>query len=83
MEAELNPDEGWWAAWWIELGETEGLWRIETHLSISHSDFFLGLQELMVPRDQLQQQLSRCVDELIHALEHNADFIQAVNRHKK
>lgn len=83
MEAELNPKEGWWAAWWIELGETDGLWRIETHLSISHSEFFLGLQELSVPEDQVHRQILLCVNELINALECNLDFLTAVNQHKK
>ncbi len=83
LEAELNRDEGWSAAWWLELGGTDGDWLIVSHLSISHSDVFIELREQTVPSAELHQHLMSAVQELESSLKDNATFAREVALRKK
>ena len=80
IEAELNPLEGLWACWWLELGFENGQWLVHTNVSISHSDTELDLTHSKVDTpDALRHCLNTALNELEIALDKNSAFRAAVD----
>jgi hypothetical protein len=81
VEAELNKDQGLWAAWWLELGPHERGWVIESHLAVSPDIFFAGLEDRTATAPQeLREQLTAAVDDLKLALDQNMPFAEEVRK---
>jgi hypothetical protein len=85
VEAELDPLEGLWAAWWLEVGPSStGGWIIESSLSVSPDGIFIGLQDANVnTTEELERCLTVTVDDLEAALEHNTEFAEEVRKLNK
>jgi len=83
IEAELDKDEGLWAAWWLEFGAHEDGWIIESHLAISPDVFFAGLEDQIVTSNQeIGGQLELVVDDLKNALVKNQQFADEVRKRR-
>jgi hypothetical protein len=84
VEAELDRDEGSWAAWWLELGPNANGWKLDSHISISHGALLIGMEERSCTTlDALERNLATAVEELTHALERNDLFAQEVSKRTK
>ena len=81
VEAELDKDEGLWAAWWLELGPHERGWLVESDVTICPDIFSAGLDDRMATSPQeLGKQLNAAVDDLINALDRNKQFAEEVRK---
>ena len=81
VEAQLDPNEGLWAAWWLELGASDRGWVVKSHLAISPNILFIGLADrFAVSPSELERSLSTAVEELRDAMQNNLEFAQEVKR---
>jgi hypothetical protein len=81
VEAELNKEQGLWAAWWLESGPREKGWIVESHLAVSPEVFYFGLEDHFASSPQeLSQQLSKTVQHLKDALDQNHEFAEVVKK---
>ncbi len=84
VEAELDKDEGLWAAWWFEFGPREDGWIIESHLAVSPDVFFAGLEDRFATSPQeIGEQLSVVVEDLKNALVKNQQFAEEVKNRRR
>ena len=83
VEACLNSDEGWWAAWELELGFVNAAWLVRSNVSISHSDFYFEFQDKVAASvEELKAALDKAVSELINAASDNQSVKSAIEKHR-
>jgi len=84
VEGEIRETPNLWAAWWLELGGSDGDWLVQSHLSIDPEVLFISLPDRCARSlKELEENLSVAVNELTHALEINQEFanhIEAAQR---
>lgn len=78
------PDEGFVAAWWLELGERGGRWVVESNVSVSHTEIGLTLPERTAPDIlSLERILKETVDELTSTAHQEHSFMKELLKLKE
>lgn len=81
IEAELAGKKGLWAVWWLELGQRDSSWVVETSVSVSHSDVYMGNPEHIAKNTQeLKMALKQSVDMLIASAEKKHAFFREIKK---
>lgn len=84
VEAVVVPDEGFVAAWWLELGERGGRWVVESNVSVSHTEIGLTLPERTAPDIlSLERILKETVDELTSTAHQEHSFMKELLKLKE
>jgi hypothetical protein len=84
IEAELEPSQGLWSAWWLELGPHPDGWIVESSLSISPDALFLGFEDRTATSlVELEQCLADSVDNLKRSTSENPQFLEYLRRYRE
>ena len=81
VEAELEPEEGHTAAWWIDLGWADEKWVVSSNVSVSHTDIHIELPERYTTDSaNLREILTETIDQLIGMTEKENAFATRFRR---
>jgi hypothetical protein len=82
VEAEISATRGLWAAWCLELGQTDDChWLVESGVNISHSGVNIGFPDYVAKNTQeLRAALNQAVDALIASAEKRHKFSREIER---
>lgn len=84
IEAELDADQGFWLAWWLELGLKDDKWVVSANVSVSHSDLFYELPDRFAADEkQLKASLQKAVSDLKAAVIPDSKFGIEIEKFRK
>ena len=65
----------------LQLDEQSGNWRVETDVSVSHTDYYEELDVKLVPlTDDPSQEIAKCTQRLISTYNKGEDFRREIER---
>ena len=84
LEANISPEEGNIATWWIELGYIEGRWVVSSNVNISHTEIYIELPDMYSENIiDLKSSLEESVALLQSMTESDNPFSDEINKKRR